>query len=174
MRLFLIMMLLTSAVMLSCKSSDDDPTPQTAEVQPVEEIENNNTQDNPPNNDPVMAQKFFITVSGKTITAVFADNTSAKALYEALKSAPITYTAQDYGNFEKVGDLGKSFPKNDEPIDTEPGDIILYQGHNLCIYYDNNSWTFTRIGKIENLSQTELKEFLNAGGGSVEVTLAVE
>ena len=63
---------------------------------------------------------------------------------------------------------------DDEPIDTEPGDIILYQGHNLCIYYDKNSWTFTRIGKIENLSQSELKEFLNAGGGSVEVKLAVE
>ena len=63
---------------------------------------------------------------------------------------------------------------DDEPIDTEPGNIILYQGHNICIYYDKNSWTFTSIGKIENLLQPELKEFLNAGGDSVEVMLAVE
>jgi hypothetical protein len=59
-------------------------------------------------------------------------------------------------------------------IVNEPGNIILYQGHNICIYYDKNSWTFTRIGKIENLLQPELKEFLNAGGGSVEVMLAEE
>ncbi|MBR4327463.1 MAG: hypothetical protein IKP73_18280 [Bacteroidales bacterium] len=59
-------------------------------------------------------------------------------------------------------------------IVNEPSVIILYQGHNLCIYYDKNSWTFTHIGKIENQSQSELKEFLNADGGSVKLMLAVE
>jgi hypothetical protein len=95
---------------------------------------------------------MFITVNGKTLTADLADNSSAKALAEALANSPISYKANDYGNFEKVGDLGMSFPQNNENITTEPGDIILYQGHNLCIYYAQNTWSFTRIAKINGIS----------------------
>ena len=89
--------------------------------------------------------KMYITIDGgQTLTATLADNSSAQALLEALKQAPITYEAHDYGNFEKVGPLGQSFPENNESVTTEPGDIILYQGSNLCLYYDTNTWTFTR------------------------------
>lgn len=92
---------------------------------------------------------------------------------EALKQAPITYEAHDYGDFEKVGPLGQSFPENNENITTEPGDIILYQGSNLCLYYDTNTWTFTRIGKIEGKTQAELKQILKAGQGNITVTLSL-
>ena len=119
-----------------------------------------------------MTQKLIITVSGKSLEADFADNSSAKALADVLAKSAITYQADDYGNFEKVGDLGQSFPKNDENITTEPGDIILYQGHNLCIYYAQNTWSFTRIAKIKGVSKDELKEFL--GEGEITVTLSVE
>ena len=118
--------------------------------------------------------KMYITIDGgQTLTATLADNTSAQALMEALKQAPITYEAHDYGNFEKVGSLGQTFPTNDESINTVPGDIILYQGSNLCLYYDNNSWNFTRIGKIEGLTQAELKQALKAGQGNITVTLSL-
>ena len=118
--------------------------------------------------------KMYITIDGgQTLTATLADNTSAQALMEALKQAPITYEAHDYGNFEKVGPLGQSFPTNDESIHTVPGDIILYQGSNLCLYYDTNTWNFTRIGKIEGLTQTELKQALKAGQGNIIVTLSL-
>lgn len=94
--------------------------------------------------------RLYITIDGgQTLTAMLADNTSAQALMEALKQAPITYEAHDYSDFEKVGPLGQIFPENNESITTEPGHIILYQGSNLCLYYDTNTWTFTRIGKIE-------------------------
>ena len=119
-----------------------------------------------------MTQKLIITVSGKSLEADFADNSSAKALADALAKSSITYQADDYGNFEKVGDLGQSFPKNDENITTEPGDIILYQGNKLCIYYAQNTWSFTRIAKIKGISKDELKEFL--GEGEITVTLSVE
>ena len=118
--------------------------------------------------------KMYITIDGgQTLTATLADNSSAKALMEALKLAPITYEAHDYGNFEKVGPMGQSFPENNEDITTEPGDIILYQGSNLCLYYDTNTWNFTRIGKIEGLTQTELKQALKAGQGNIIVTLSL-
>ena len=118
-----------------------------------------------------MTQKLIITVKDKTLTADFADNSSAKALADALAKSSITYQANDYGNFEKVGDLGQSFPKNDENITTELGDIILYQGNKLCIYYAQNTWSFTRIAKIKGISQDELKEFLGDGEITVKLSL---
>ena len=120
-----------------------------------------------------MTQKMYITIDGQTLTATLVDNTSAQALIEALTQAPITYEAHDYGDFEKVGPLGQSFPENNESITTEPGDIILYQGSNLCLYYDTNTWTFTRIGKIEGKTQAELKQILKAGQGNITVTLSL-
>ena len=122
----------------------------------------------------IAMSKMYITIDGgQTLTATLADNTSAQALMEALKQAPITYEAHDYGNFEKVGPLGLSFPENNESITTEPGDIILYQGSNLCLYYDTNTWNFTRIGKIEGKTQAELKQILKAGQGNITVTLSL-
>ena len=119
-----------------------------------------------------MTEKLYITVGGTTLTATLVDNSSAQALVDALRKAPITYEAHDYGNFEKVGDLGQSFPTNDEPITTEPCDLILYQGHNLCIYYDVNTWTFTRLGKIDNTTQQELKTILGDGNCTIILSLS--
>ena len=149
----------------ACGSNDDeDVTP----VEPQNIIQNVEQQ----TNTEIPMDKLLITINGKTLTADFADNSSAKSLAEALAKSSITYQADDYGNFEKVGDLGQTFPKNDENITTEPGDIILYQGHNLCIYYAQNTWSFTRIAKIKGVSKDELKEFL--GEGEITVTLSVE
>ena len=149
----------------ACGNNDDeDVTP----VEPQNIIQNVEQQ----TNTEIPMDKLLITINGKTLTADFADNSSAKALADALAKSSITYQADDYGNFEKVGDLGQSFPKNDENITTEPGDIILYQGHNLCIYYAQNTWSFTRIAKIKGISKDELKEFL--GEGEITVTLSVE
>ena len=149
----------------ACGNNDDeDVTP----IEPQNIIQNVEQQ----TNTEIPMDKLLITINDKTLTADFADNSSAKALADALAKSSITYQADDYGNFEKVGDLGQSFPKNDENITTEPGDIILYQGHNLCIYYAQNTWSFTRIAKIKGVSKDELKEFL--GEGEITVTLSVE
>lgn len=122
-----------------------------------------------------MAQKLYITIDGVTKSATLVINSSTEALIAQLQQGDIIYQAHDYGNFEKVGSLGYTFPQNNEQITTEPGDLILYQGNNLCIYYDTNSWNFTRIGKIDNASQDEdeVKSFVHAGGGDVTVTLSL-
>lgn len=112
--------------------------------------------------------KMNIEVNGHLLTATLADNSSAKAFAELIKSEPLTINMSDYANFEKVGKLPENLPRNDEQITTEAGDIILYQGNQITIYYDENTWNFTRIGKINNITQTELKEIL--GTGSVSVT----
>lgn len=107
-----------------------------------------------------------------SFTASLADNSSAEALKELLSQGPLTIEMHDYGNFEKVGPIGTDLPRNDEQITTEPGDLILYQGNSFVIYYDTNSWNFTRLGKINNATQEELKEAL--GSGNVTVTLSLQ
>ena len=98
-----------------------------------------------------------------TLTATLADNSSATAFYELLKKGPLTVKMSDYGSFEKVGSLGTTLPRNDIQITTSAGDIILYQGNQITIYYDTNSWNFTRLGKVDGKTQAELKEILGKG-----------
>lgn len=115
---------------------------------------------------------LVIEAGEKRFYANLEDNSSAKALIEKLNSGPITVDMHDYGNFEKVGSLPWELPRNDENITTVPGDIILYQGDQITIYYDRNSWSFTRLAKIGNASKEELLAAL--GDGDVSVTMYLE
>ena len=98
-----------------------------------------------------------------TLTATLVNNSSANALYNLLKRAPVTIKMSDYSNFEKYGPIGISLPRNDTKITTTAGDIILYQGNQIAIYYDTNSWNFTRLGKLDGVTQAELKRILGKG-----------
>ena len=110
--------------------------------------------------------------SGKSeLTARLVDNSSAMAFYELLEKGPVTIKMTDYGNFEKVGSLGTKLPRNDTQITTQAGDIILYQGNQITIYYDTNSWNFTRLGKVDGVTQAELKKIL--GKGNVTAVFSV-
>lgn len=122
----------------------------------------------------IMGNKIHITVGDTTtvFTAELANNSSAEALKDLLLQGPLTISMSDYANMEKVGSIGTSLPRNDEHIVTEAGDIILYQGNSLVIYYDTNTWNFTRIGKIENVTKDQLLEALGNGDVTVTITLA--
>lgn len=117
-------------------------------------------------------EQFYITAGETTFTADFADNSSAEAWKELLEQGDLTIEMQDYGNFEKVGDLETDLPSNDTSITTEPGDVILYNGNSITIYYDTNSWSFTRLGKIQNVTGEELLEALGPGRVSVTFSLS--
>ena len=123
-----------------------------------------------PLNEEKSESKVKITVNGTELTATLEDNSSAQALTELLNQGNITLDMSDYGSFEKVGDLPQSLPVNDESITTVPGDIILYEGNKITIYYAENTWNFTKLGHIDDITQDELKAIL--GGGNVTVTLS--
>ena len=97
------------------------------------------------------------------LIATLTNNSSATAFYELLKKAPVTIKMSDYSNFEKSGPIGTSLPRNDTQITTTAGDIILYQGNQIAIYYDTNSWNFTHLGKVDGVTQAELKTILGKG-----------
>ena len=93
-------------------------------------------------------------------------NSSADAFYEKLKTENISIDMHDYGGFEKVGDLPWSLPTNDEEITTIPGDLILYQGDKITVYYDENTWKFTHLGRL-NATEEEVREVF---GGKDDIT----
>lgn len=130
-------------------------------------------QEEPGNNDTTMTDQITITVSGKSLPVKIEDNAATKALVAALREASITYEADDYGGFEKVGALGRSLPTSNSQITTQPGDVILYSGNQIVLFYGSNSWSYTRIGKMEYGSLDELKSFLKAGEGKITVTLSL-
>lgn len=115
-----------------------------------------------------------IEANGHTMYAAFADNTSAEALQELLRDGPLTIEMRDYANFEKVGPLGTRLPTNNEQITTQAGDLILYQGNQFVIYYAPNTWNFTRLGKINDVTADELKEILGAGDVTVTLSLSAK
>lgn len=116
--------------------------------------------------------RLVIEAGGRTFYADIADNSSAEAFVESMRSGPLTLELEDYGNFEKVGPLGFDLPVNDEIITTVPGDIILYQGNKITIYYDENTWKFTRLANIPGATREQLLEALGEDG--VTVTMRIE
>lgn len=104
-----------------------------------------------------------LTVNGATFAVSLANNSSSEAFYEKLKEGNIVIEAEDYGSFEKVGDLGFELPRNDQEITTKPGDIILYQGNKLTLYYAKNTYNFTLIGSIKDTNESYLKTVLGSG-----------
>ncbi len=129
-------------------------------------------QSTPQEEEKVDQKQFYITVGETIFTAAFCDNSSAEAFRELLAENPLTIKMHDYGNFEKVGEIGSTLPANDERITTEPGDVILYLGTSITIYYDTNSWNFTRLGKIYDVTKEELLAAF--GDGDVTVTFSIE
>ena len=116
-------------------------------------------------------EKIYIKVNNKILEVKLEDNSTAFAFVEKLKEGDIVVKASDYGNFEKVGDLGFSLPTSDTRITTQSGDLILYQGNQITLYYDTNTWSFTKLGKVQGLTQQELKNIL--GSGDVELTISL-
>lgn len=112
---------------------------------------------------------FYLTVEGVTFPATFADNQGAEALADLLTDGPLTLSLEDYGGFEKVGSLGQSLPTSNTHMSTQSGDIVLYQGNQIVLFYGSNSWSYTPLGQVTDL--TGWQEAL--GHGDVTVTLSL-
>ena len=119
-----------------------------------------------------MTTKMYITIDGRTETVTLVNNSATQALVAKLQEAPVTVTLND-NNFEIWGALGFSLPTSNEQVNAQAGDVVLYSGSNICIFYDSNSWSYTRLGRIDGLTTSELRTFLKAGANSISVTLSL-
>jgi len=136
----------------TAQASANAPTPENAEQEETD-------------------MKLKIQVGDTIFTATLAENSSVDALKELMADGPLTLNMSDYANMEKGADLGTTLPQNNEQMNTQPGDIILYQGRTFVIYYGTNSWSLTPIGKIDNVDAESLRAAL--GTGDVTVTLSI-
>lgn len=128
------------------------------------EVDNNKEDEN-------SMSEFIIEVNNKKLIVEVEENSATISLFEKLKQGDVVITAHDYGNFEKVGDLGFSLPKEDVNITTKAGDIVLYQGNQISLFYNSNTWSYTKLGTIKNASSNELKDIL--GNGDVTLTFSL-
>ena len=141
------MLMLALLIMCSCSSDSNEVMAQT------------------------MTQKMNITINGVTQSVTLVDNAAAQALVARLRESPVTVTLNTSGGFEIWGALGFSLPTSNEQITAQPGDVILYNGSNICLFYGSNSWSYTRLGHIDGLTESELRTFLHAGESNIKVML---
>ena len=112
-----------------------------------------------------------IKVNNNVLEVNLEDNEATKSLVERLKNGDISVNTNEYGGFEKVGNLGFSLPRNDKNITTSAGDIVLYQGNQISLFYNSNSWSYTKLGRVQNISSRELKDILGSGNVTLVISL---
>lgn len=152
------------------QSEKDTQTENTAQPEEAPQTQEPQESENEKEN----SNMLTIRIGDRTLTADLENNSSAEALKELLSKGSLTLNMSDYGGMEKTAALPEKLPQNNESINTDAGDLILYQGNIITIYYDTNSWSLTRLGKINNITKSELQEILGKGDVSVTFSLASE
>ena len=106
-------------------------------------------------------------INGVGVAVEWEDNDSVKALQGLL---PLTVEMHRYGGFEQVGGLGQALPRNDKRITTKAGDIVLYSGNQIVIFYGSNTWAYTKLGRITDKTSSQLADLL----GDSDATITIE
>ncbi len=153
-----------SIIMAGCSATNNtvesvnELAPNENGVEIVNEVKENND-----------LNTIKIEVNNKELIVDLEDNQATKELIQKLNNSNVVVDAQEYGGFEKVGSLGFSLTRDDRQIKTDAGDIVLYQGNQISLFYNSNSWSYTKLGKVTNMTASELKDVL--GDGDVTLTL---
>lgn len=171
-----ILLILPALLLSFAACGDKTPEPTETAAPPISSEETATTKEPEKQDDPqddLEEEVDLKMMIGETAVKVeWEDNESVKALLELAKGGPLTVQMSMYGGFEQVGSLGTSLPRNDAQTTTQAGDIVLYSGDQIVVFYGSNSWAYTRLGHITDKTAGELAELL--GHGDVTITLSVE
>ena len=141
----------------------------SAETQP-EKPESSTETDAPVEEEPAQVPTLMLSIDGTPVTVLWEDNETVSELLTVVQNGAIEVSASRYGGFEQVGSLPQSFSRSDAQMTTQPGDIVLYSGNQLVIFFGSNSWSYTRLGHIEDLSADELTSLLDRDTVSIGVS----
>ena len=119
-----------------------------------------------------MEKTLRLFLNDTEVTVDWEENESVEALRSLVSAEPLTVQMSMYGGFEQVGSLGTSLPRNDEQTTTQAGDIVLYAGNQIVVFYGSNSWAYTRLGRITDVPAEGMADLL--ANGDVVVTLSLE
>ena len=118
-----------------------------------------------------MNNQVQVKINDNVFDVKLEDNSASKDFIKELKKGNVTVNASEYGGFEKVGNLGFLLPTSDEKVDTTPGDIVLYQGDKISLFYGSHSWSYTKFGRLVNVDSDKLKEVLGSDNVTLEFSL---
>ncbi len=178
-RFVIILIMVLGLISVSCADNEEEQgdgaleerqQTETAEADPETEQDTETAADS--NEEEIGAIRMTLKINNEEVNVRWEDNESVKALADLAAEEPITIDASRYGGFEQVGGLGTAVPSDDVHITTEPGDIVLYTGSNIVVFFGSNSWAYTRLGHIEGKSKEELRDML--GGNNVSLTITSE
>lgn len=116
-------------------------------------------------------EKIHLNINGKNIDVIWENNASVNSLKKKLKNGDLRIFSKKYGGFEQVASLGFSLPTSDRNLRASSGDIMLYNADKIVLFYGNNDWSYTKLGKISNLSKREISNILNTK--STNITLSI-
>lgn len=173
----LIFIFIYSMFAIACSPEPEMPSGNSTESEISNgnnyQDEENTNDDNQNNSEENMSNSTIkIAVNGTTLTATLKDNVSTRALVNLLKEGAITINMNDYAGMEKVGHIGTTLPQCNERLTTQPGDLILYLGQYFVIYYAQNTYPLTPLGKIDNITSKELIKILGKGDVTVTISLS--
>ena len=148
----------TTTVTTTMQTTTSEPPVQSEEVTTTETL-------------PEEELTMKMEIAGIPVTVDWEDNASVEALRELCKNGSITIRMSMYGGFEQVGSIGTSLPREDVQTTTSSGDIVLYSGDQIVVFYGSNSWSYTRLGHITDSSGHSMEELLGSGNVSLTISL---
>ena len=118
---------------------------------------------------PAEPENLALSINGTVLDVQWEENETVAELLAYVQNENITVNTTIYGGFEQVGSLPQRFSRNDAQMTTGPGDIVLYSGNQLVLFFGSNSWSYTKLGHINGMSAEELSELLGADSAVVEI-----
>ena len=172
--IILVIVFIIFAIMFLVPKNDKKEISNNIEIINNDKVQNNEISNNTitENKSDESMNTVYIKINNNVLNIRLEDNSATIELKERLKNGDIVVNAHEYGGFEKVGDLGFSLTREDTNITTSAGDIVLYQGNQISLFYNSNSWSYTKLGKILNVSSSELKNILGNGDVTITFTLS--
>ena len=113
-----------------------------------------------------------MTIGNTPVSVDWEDNEAAEALKDLCRNQPLTIQMSMYGGFEQVGPIGTALPHNDVQTTTSAGDIVLYSGDQMVVFYSSNSWAYTRLGDITDKSTEDMADLLSNGDTVITISLS--
>ena len=172
----IVLCMLAISVLVGCGSNEDlqadDKTEEltNSNTAAEESIKNDENADTTEETETENMLKLYI--NDEEIPVTWEENKSVKVLENLAGESPVVIDMSMYGGFEQVGSIGQSLTRNDKQMTTSAGDIVLYSGNQLVVFYGSNSWAYTKLGHIDGKTKEELSDIL--GKGDVTITLKVE
>ena len=164
-KIFIIMLIMTLSLFSAACAGKE-------ETQKADASEDKLQTENTDNEEERGTTGMKLKINDEEVDVKWEDNDSVRALADLASKGPVTVDTSLYGGFEQVGSLGTALPNDDVDIMTEPGDIVLYSGSSIVVFFGTNTWAYTRLGHIEGKSVDELRNML--GGKSAVLTITSE